>query len=324
MKQHLIVTVIAKDKPGIIETLAQVVSAHDGNWEESRMVNLCGKFSGLLLVTVDDEHLEDLKADLTALSTKGIRTLIDVADVDEAPQSYKEIRFNLIGNDRPGIVKEVAQALSARNINVEELATDFSSMPWSGEPLFEANGILQIPMDSDVDELAGSFTLVMWENLADPILTGRELQGIPKLYADIPDHSVVGGTWRANAGHFGHSIVDLAIKNLEPVTAEEIEQAAADQAGADHPMGWRYLPGISGFGTSVSEPTVFPSESTFTEVSVGHGTIDWSALTWEQNPTQFHIVNALADLPVLEYRPALVTKGSTNLVLADRLPRAIR
>jgi acetoacetate decarboxylase len=176
----------------------------------------------------------------------------------------------------------------------------------------------------DVDELAGSFTLVMWENLADPILTGRELQGIPKLYADIPDHSVVGGTWRANAGHFGHSIVDLAIKNLEPVTAEEIEQAAADQAGADHPMGWRYLPGISGFGTSVSEPTVFPSESTFTEVSVGHGTIDWSALTWEQNPTQFHIVNALADLPVLEYRPALVTKGSTNLVLADRLPRAIR
>lgn len=171
MKQHLIVTIIAKDKPGIIETLAQVVSAHDGNWEESRMVNLCGKFSGLLLVTVDDNKMEDLKADLAALTNKGIRTLVDVADSDDTPQSFKEIRFNLIGNDRPGIVKEVAQALSARNINVEELATDFSSMPWSGEPLFEANGILQIPMDSDVDELAEKL-----DQIADELAVDIELE----------------------------------------------------------------------------------------------------------------------------------------------------
>jgi hypothetical protein len=47
-------------------------------------------------------------------------------------------------------------------------------------------------------------------------------------------------------------------------------------------------------------------------------------MAWEQNPTQHHIINALADLPVLEYLPAVVAKGSTNLILPERLPRLIK
>ena len=93
--------------------------------------------------------------------------------------------------------------------------------------------------------------------------------------------------------------------------------------GKDHPMAWRYFPGVSGFGTSVNEATTFPSETTLTQTQVGEGRIDWQKLSWEQNPTQFHIVNALAELPVLTYLPAMVARGSTNLILPDRLPRAI-
>ncbi len=172
------------------------------------------------------------------------------------------------------------------------------------------------------DKLTGQYTLVMWENLTDPILTGRELQGIPKVYADIPDHSVISGEWHASASHFGHKIVDMGIGDLRPATEEEIEAGQRAQAD-DTPMAWRYLPGVSGFGQTTSEATAYPSENVLTSVEVGEGSIDWHELTWEQNPTQFHIVNALAALPVLEQRPALVTKGSTNLILLDRLPRGI-
>ena len=52
--------------------------------------------------------------------------------------------------------------------------------------------------------------------------------------------------------------------------------------------------------------------------------MNWNHLTWEQNPTQYHIANALADLPNIEYYPSIMTKGSTNLVVLDRLPRALR
>ena len=74
---------------------------------------------------------------------------------------------------------------------------------------------------------------------------------------------------------------------------------------------------------AVSEATVFPSHNNISEALVGEGTIDWQRLSWEQNPTQFHIVNALADLPVLEHLPAIVTKGSANLVVPERLPRVL-
>jgi hypothetical protein len=172
------------------------------------------------------------------------------------------------------------------------------------------------------DKLTGPYALVMWENLADPILTGRELQGIPKVYADIPDHSVIGGEWRSRASHFGHGIVDLTITSLRDATQEEI-RAGQDEQAHSTPMAWRYLPGVSGFGETTSEPTAYPSENEFTSVRVGEGRLTWHELTWEQNPTQFHIVNALAALPILEYRPALVTEGRTNLILLDRLPRAL-
>ena len=173
------------------------------------------------------------------------------------------------------------------------------------------------------ETLAGNYTLVMWENLADPILTGRELQGIPKIYADIEDHSVIGGEWRTNASHFGHKIMDIVATDLREPTPEEAVAYAAATQGKDNPMAWRYFPGISGFGHGSSEPTTFPSDTTLTETLVGEGRVDWQHLTWEQNPTQFHIVNALADLPVLAWLPTIVARGSTNLIIPERLPRAI-
>ena len=176
--------------------------------------------------------------------------------------------------------------------------------------------------DGENDQLSGSYALVMWENLADPILTGRELQGIPKVYADIPDHSVVGGEWRAGAAHFGHKIVDMAASGLRAPTDDEVAAGQTARAALT-PMAWRYLPGVSGFGETTSQPTAYPSDNVITSVQVGEGSVEWHELTWEQNPTQFHIVNALAELPILEYGPAVITEGSTNLILLDDLPRAI-
>lgn len=178
--------------------------------------------------------------------------------------------------------------------------------------------------DGEVDQLEGSFALVIWENLADPILTGRELTGIPKVFADIPDHVIDDDVWRCGASHFGSQILEMSISEVRQPSPEEIAAAQEAQEGKDNPMGWRYIPAVGGFGAALSEPTTFPSENVITEAYVGAGTIRWNHLTWEQNPTQFHIVNALADLPVLEYRPAFITKGSTNLFIPERWSRALR
>jgi 3-hydroxyacyl-CoA dehydrogenase/acetoacetate decarboxylase len=173
------------------------------------------------------------------------------------------------------------------------------------------------------EHLEGQYSLVWWENLADAILSGRELTGIPKIFAEIPDHTVTDGLWQTNVSHFGNDILNMSINHLRVPTAEEMAAAQAAQEGKDHPMGWRYLPRVGGFGAAISQPTTFPSESVYTGAWIGEGSLEWNHLTWEQNPTQCHIVNALADLPILEYLPAMVTTGSTNLFVPERLPRVL-
>ena len=64
MRRSLVLTVIGDDKPGIVEQLADQVLAAGGNWEESRMARLAGKFAGILRVSVDADRAEALAGEL--------------------------------------------------------------------------------------------------------------------------------------------------------------------------------------------------------------------------------------------------------------------
>jgi len=174
-----------------------------------------------------------------------------------------------------------------------------------------------------LDHLAGSYCLVMWENLTDPILTGREIEGIPKIYADIPDHTVCDGIWSACANYRGHKIVDLRVKNLTLLPTDQVKEMERMSREGNW-MGWKYVPKAGGPGAEVSHATLFPTNPTFDHVWTCKGEVKWNRLTWEQNPTQFHIVNALEELPILEYRSAVVLKGSSSLRVGAKPVRPLR
>jgi len=63
------------------------------------------------------------------------------------------VALEVVGQDRPGIVREITRALSAQGVNVEELATECVSAPMSGEMLFSARAKLQLPAGATVDGL---------------------------------------------------------------------------------------------------------------------------------------------------------------------------
>ena len=52
------------------------------------------------------------------------------------------------------------------------------------------------------------------------------------------------------------------------------------------------------------EPILHNSQNIFTEMSLGKGLVNWHSSSWEQNPTQSHIINILKTLPILEYEDA--------------------
>jgi glycine cleavage system regulatory protein len=152
MNTQLILTVLCDDRPGVVEQLAQTITQHHGNWLESRMAQLAGKFAGILQIAVTLEHQEELRTALNNLNNKGFKIVVDNAISTTKPEC-REFSFSVVGNDRPGIVREIAQAFAARHINMGELETACSSMPWSGEPLFEATGLIEVPKSVDMNEL---------------------------------------------------------------------------------------------------------------------------------------------------------------------------
>ena len=60
MTTYLVLTAIGDDRPGLVESLSQVITENSGNWLESSMSQLAGKFAGILRVSVSDEDAESV------------------------------------------------------------------------------------------------------------------------------------------------------------------------------------------------------------------------------------------------------------------------
>jgi glycine cleavage system regulatory protein len=153
MTSSMVFTFVGTDKPGLVEKLAQTVSLHGGNWLESRMSELAGQFAGIVQVAVSDGQFASLRAALLALSSDALSVVVASNSPAVGHDDYRHLRLSIVGNDRPGIVREVSSALAARHINVSEMDTTVTSAPMSGDPLFEAVAQIQVPKTLDLSEL---------------------------------------------------------------------------------------------------------------------------------------------------------------------------
>ncbi len=169
MTTNLVLTVIADDKPGLVESLSQAIAANSGNWLESSMSQLAGKFAGILRVSVADDRVEKLIEDLNGLSAE-LKLVIERAADEPSNQQSRMVELQLVGNDRPGIIKEISAAVSALGINVERLNTECVPAPMSSEALFKANALLEVPDSVPLEQLQERL-----ERLADDLIVEIEV-----------------------------------------------------------------------------------------------------------------------------------------------------
>jgi len=165
------------------------------------------------------------------------------------------------------------------------------------------------------ETIAGAFCAVLWEGIPDAIMTGREELGFPKLFADIPPlkRDRQQGTAGGEASWFGHKFFEIELQGLKEVSGDK------KLPGSDGPaLHYKYMPRTSISGaegkdlayvtTSLPPPgaggdasPIKFGDSNFKKWKGTAGTILWRRATFEQLPTTFHVVNGLADLPILEY-----------------------
>ena len=164
MTTNLVLTVIGDDKPGLVEALSRAIASNSGNWLESSMSQLAGKFAGILRVSVADTEAEKLIAALQNLSPD-LKLLIERAAADGDGDSSLSVALNLVANDRPGIIQEISRALAGLSVNVEKLSTRCVSAPMSGETLFKAEALLKVPAGFKLERLQ-----LELEDLADDLI----------------------------------------------------------------------------------------------------------------------------------------------------------
>ena len=173
MQRALVMTIIGEDRPGLVESVAAIVAERGGNWLESRMSRLGGQFAGILRIEAPTEQESVLRLALKQLENQGVAIVVqpDKA-LGPTPAPARLSSLDIVGHDRPGIVRQISRTLAQHGVNVEELETECASAPMSGEVLFKAHAKLSIPsacntaaLREDLEQIAAD--LIVEISLAD-------------------------------------------------------------------------------------------------------------------------------------------------------------
>lgn len=166
----LILTVVGPDRPGLVRALSEAVAARGGSWLESRMARLAGQFAGIVLVEAPEALLDDLRA----LEGQGLRILTQSGATGAAEAAVRpRLKLEVVGNDRPGIVRDIAQVLAGCGVNIEELTTGVASGSFSGEALFRITAMVRAP-----DAAAVEATRTGLEELGNELMV--DIQPVPE------------------------------------------------------------------------------------------------------------------------------------------------
>lgn len=167
--KSLVITLNGDDRSGIVESLSRIIVQHQGEWVESRMANLSGKFAGILQANLPEQNCDAFKADLRSkLPNLNITIESGQDSNNETPQRCYKIE--LLGQDRPGIIHRISSLLVNNGATVEDLESEVIDASMSGEKLFKASIELCLAEGYSIEKLGEAL-----EDLANELIVDIEL-----------------------------------------------------------------------------------------------------------------------------------------------------
>lgn len=157
---HLIVTFIGKDRPGVVDTFSNVVKQHQGNWQTSSMHHLCGFFTGVFEVAIEADKSDALEKALSNID--GFTINIEKASPSTVAET--SLVLELTANDRAGIIQDISSVIHHHNGNLLKLVSTQDSAPHSGQVMFKAKAQVAVSQSS-VETLIEAL-----ENIADDLM----------------------------------------------------------------------------------------------------------------------------------------------------------
>ena len=164
--KSILISVLGDDKPGLLDSLSEIIVSNDGDWVESNMSTVEAKFAGILRVNVPAKNSKKLMKDLTS-SKLGLQ----IACEETAPvklSDYKSYNIELIGQNHVGIINQLSHVLTYDlKANVEGIKTEIIDASMSGEQLFKAQINLHLPTSIDESLIKDKLELIADEMMVE-------------------------------------------------------------------------------------------------------------------------------------------------------------
>ena len=166
----VILNVSGSDRPGLTEALAGAVLSAGGNWLESHLRRLGGLYVGSVLVDLPTDRFEALTAAVRAVDAQGLEVRIAPA-LDATTAPGEALQFSLVGQDRPGIVRQVTAVLAGLGVNIETFETHTTPEPHAGGLLFHMAAQLRLPPGGRARDVQGALEDISAEIMVDVSLS---------------------------------------------------------------------------------------------------------------------------------------------------------
>lgn len=165
----VVLTAIGTDRPGLVSELSDKIAACGGNWLDARMASLAGQFAGILLVEVAADHVDTLVERLQELRAQGLRLTIEKSEGGEGPvpAAGSRCRLELLGHDRVGLVRDISRVLAGLQVSIVDFETERRSGSFSGEAMFKAQALIQVPAQLEFDQLRQALEALANELMVD-------------------------------------------------------------------------------------------------------------------------------------------------------------
>jgi len=123
-KQWFMLTLVGKDRPGIVAKTSEALVKAGCNFGEASMMRLGGNFSIMLMVqsATSADQLEQAIAPVT--QAMNLRCHIDPIEGQLHDHRIPDVRIRVYGADRAGIVAEVTNALAEAGLDIFDLESD--------------------------------------------------------------------------------------------------------------------------------------------------------------------------------------------------------
>lgn len=161
-----IVAIVGSDRPGLTRSLADAIVAANGNWLESHLARLADHYVGSVLIELPEQSVDVLRQELEAIDKNGL--LVSVVPVEDRPEAeYRFEAVEIVAQDRAGIIREVASALAALNVNIDAIETRLEGGPWSGGTLFRAKIRLGLPPGMELEPVQNALESLSADLMVD-------------------------------------------------------------------------------------------------------------------------------------------------------------